>query len=94
MDPCELTTLITAMANALAGQLNDDELNIPGAAVTQLGDTLLTIAAQRSICCRKKLKTAQGDASFSCGKRAIRESPLRTCYGPRLPGPALYCGYT
>ena len=24
--------------------------------------------------------------SFSCGKRAIRESPLRTCYGPRLAG--------
>lgn len=54
MDPCELTTLITVMANALAGQLNDDELNILGAAVTQLGDTLLTIAAQRSICCHKK----------------------------------------
>lgn len=54
MDPCELTTLITAIANALAGQLSDDELNILGAAVTQLGDTLLTIAAQRSICCRKK----------------------------------------
>ena len=65
MDPCELTTLITAMANALAGQLNDDELNddelnIPGAAVTQLGDTLLTIAAQRSICCRKKFEKGSG----------------------------------
>lgn len=54
MDPCELTALITAIANALAGQLSDDELNILGTAVTQLGDTLLTIAAQRSICCRKK----------------------------------------
>lgn len=54
MDPCELTALITAIANALANQLNDDELDILGAAVTQLGDTLLTIAAQQSICCRKK----------------------------------------
>lgn len=54
MDPCELTTLITAIANALAGQLSDDERNILGTAVTQLGDTLLTIAAQRSICSGKK----------------------------------------
>lgn len=60
MDPCELTTLITAIANALAGQLSDDELNILGATVTQLGDTLLTIAAQRSICCRKKFEKGSG----------------------------------
>lgn len=54
MNPCELTAFVTAIANALANSLNDDELNLLGAVVTQLGDTLLTIAAQRSICGGKK----------------------------------------
>lgn len=53
MNPCELTAFVTAIANALAGQLNDDELSLLGAVVTQLGDTLLTIATQRSICSSK-----------------------------------------
>lgn len=55
MNPCELTAFVTAIANALANQLSDDELNLLGAVVTQLGDTLLTIAAQRSICGGKKI---------------------------------------
>ena len=54
MNPCELTAFVTAIANALASRLSDDELNILGAVVTQLGDTLLTIATQRSICGIKK----------------------------------------
>jgi hypothetical protein len=51
INPCELTTLITALANFLAQQLTDDELTIFSAMTTQLGDTLETISAQRSICC-------------------------------------------
>lgn len=51
MNPCELTTLITALANFLSQQLTDDELTIFSAMTTQLGDTLETISAQRSICC-------------------------------------------
>ena len=50
MNACELTASITAVANMIAKNLNDDELNILGVALTQLGDTLLTIATQRSIC--------------------------------------------
>lgn len=50
MNPCELTVSITAAANALASRLSDDELNLLGVTLTQLGDTLLTIATQRSIC--------------------------------------------
>ena len=50
MDACELTASITAVANMIAKKLNDDELNILGVTLTQLGDTLLTIATQRSIC--------------------------------------------
>lgn len=60
MNACELTASITAVANALACRLSDDELNLLGATLTQLGDTLATIATQRAICekiCEDKTKT-------------------------------------
>ncbi len=50
MRPCELTASVTAIANALACKLSVSELNLVGAVLSQLGDTLNTIAAQRSIC--------------------------------------------
>lgn len=50
MNACELTTAITAIANTLAAQLSTEELNLLGVSLTQLGDTLLTIATHRSIC--------------------------------------------
>lgn len=53
MNPCELTATITAIANWLACQLTEDELNLLGVSLTQLGDTILTIATQKSICCKK-----------------------------------------
>lgn len=53
MNACELTASITAIANALACRLSDDQLTLLGSSLTQLGDTLLTIATQRSICCGK-----------------------------------------
>ena len=53
MNSWELTTAITALANAIACRLSDDELNLLGVTLTQLGDTLITIATQRSICCNK-----------------------------------------
>ena len=52
MNACELTASITAIANLLAEKLNADELSILGVVLTQLGDTVLTIATQRSICCK------------------------------------------
>ena len=52
MNVCELTSSIPAVANMIAKNLNDDELNILGVTLTQLGDTLITIATQRSICCK------------------------------------------
>lgn len=52
MNACEWTASITAIANTLACQLTDDELNLLGVTLTQLGDTLLTIATQRSIGCK------------------------------------------
>ena len=50
MNPCELTASVTAVANALACKLNDDELSLLSAVLVQLGDTLATIATQRAIC--------------------------------------------
>ena len=51
MNPCELTASITAIANALDCNRSVDEISLLGVALTQLGDTLLTIATQKSICC-------------------------------------------
>ena len=50
MNTCSLTASITALANTLSCNLTEDELNLLGVILTQLGDTLLTIATQRSIC--------------------------------------------
>lgn len=50
MNPCELTAGITAIANWLACRLTVDGLNLLGVSLTQLGDTLLTIATQKGIC--------------------------------------------
>ena len=52
MNACELPASITAFANWLACQLSQDELALLGVSLTQLGDTPLTIATQKSICCK------------------------------------------
>ena len=54
MNPCELTAAVTALANAMACGRTVDELNLLGVILTQLGDTMFTIAAQREICCGKE----------------------------------------
>lgn len=53
MNPCELTASVTALANALACRLDENELNLLSAVLVQLGDTLDTIAAQRAMCQNK-----------------------------------------
>lgn len=50
MNPCELTASITAIANAISHKLNNDELTLLASVLVQLGDTLVTIATQRTIC--------------------------------------------
>lgn len=61
MTPCELTASITAAANAIACKLTDDQLNLLGVTLTQLGDTLITIATQRSICSRISVGKSNGE---------------------------------
>lgn len=50
MNSGELTASVTASANVLACRMTVTELNLPGAVLTQMADTLFTIAAQRSCC--------------------------------------------
>ena len=50
MNPCELTASITAAANTLACNMNNDELTLLASVLVQLGDTLVTIVTQRAIC--------------------------------------------
>lgn len=50
MNACELSASITALANVLAGSMSGEELSLLGAILTQLGDTLTTIAAHKSLC--------------------------------------------
>lgn len=50
MNCCELTAAISALANTLTCNLSVDEMNLLGVTLTQLGDTILTIATCKSIC--------------------------------------------
>ena len=49
MDPRELTVFISAVANALYDSMPADELAVLAAVLTQLGDTLETLAAQAQL---------------------------------------------
>ena len=53
MDPCALTASITALANTLACTLTNEEVELLAVILTQLGDTLATIAFQRGLCSGK-----------------------------------------
>ena len=50
MNNCQLTLAITALANAMTKNLSPEEAALLGSLLTQLGDTILTIAAQQSLC--------------------------------------------
>ena len=54
MNPCELTAALTAITNTLACQMSTEELTLLGVVLTQLGDTLTTIAVGRDVCCKTK----------------------------------------
>ena len=54
MNPCELTVSVTAAANAIASKLTDEELELLGVTLTQLGDTLLTIVTARAVCGKRE----------------------------------------
>ncbi len=53
-DPLALTTAVNTLAAAIAGRLDDGDLALAAAVLTQLGDTLATIAVQRDRCAPDK----------------------------------------
>lgn len=62
MTPCGLTAAITALANAIACRVTDnDSLNLLSLILTQLADTLATIAAQRQCLCSGKTDRPAAD---------------------------------
>ena len=50
MKPLETTYTVTLIANAIACNLTPSELAFLAGIFVQLGDTLATIAAQKSLC--------------------------------------------
>ena len=50
MTSLELTSAVTALANAIACKLSVDEIALLSSIFVQLGDTLATIAARESLC--------------------------------------------
>ena len=50
MGPLELTSAVTALANAISCRLTVDEMALVAGILVQLGDTLATIAAQKNLC--------------------------------------------
>lgn len=53
MNSLELTTTVTALANALACKLTVDEISLLTSVLVQLGDTLATIATREALCSEK-----------------------------------------
>ena len=50
MNSLELTSAVTALANAIACKLTADEMVLVAGVFVQLGDTLATIAARETLC--------------------------------------------
>ena len=50
MNSFELTASITALANVIAKNLSINEVSLLGSIFLQFGDTLTTIALQRTLC--------------------------------------------
>ena len=59
MNSLELTTAVTAMANAIASGLSVSELALIAGLFVQLGDTLATIAANQALCEERAQKSAE-----------------------------------
>ena len=52
MNACEITAAVTALANIMSEQLDENETALLSAVFVRLGDTLATIAAQKAVCTR------------------------------------------
>lgn len=70
MNSCELIFKISAIANAISSKLTTDELNLLATIVTQLGDTLNTIVAQRTYCDSLNNKSTNTNANNTTNTNA------------------------
>lgn len=64
MNPCELSMSVAALANAIACQLSDEDMELASAIFTQLADTLTTILVQRTRCekfCKENSEKEKSD---------------------------------
>ena len=50
MNSLELTSAVTALANAISCKLEPSDIALIASLFVQLGDTLATIATQRALC--------------------------------------------
>ena len=50
MNSCQFSTSVTAIANVLAERLSIEETLLLATVLVQLGDTLATIATQKTLC--------------------------------------------
>ena len=53
MNSLELTSVVTALANAIACKLSPSESALVASVFVQLGDTLATIAASHALCAER-----------------------------------------
>ena len=68
MNAGEITFSLTAIVNALAGSLNDEELALLSTALTQLADTLATVSAHRAFFESGEKRRGNGNISEEDGK--------------------------
>jgi hypothetical protein len=62
---CTIPAAIGALASVIAKELSDEDLAFLAAAVTQLGDSLATVAAIRPRCTKPATPETKGDADSS-----------------------------
>ena len=65
MRTLELTSAVTALANAIACHLTLDEIALLASIFVQLGDTLATIAARENLCAHQIKTEADGIQTIS-----------------------------
>ena len=73
MNSCEFTMSITAIANAIANRFDNDTVELLGAAFTQLGDTLGTVAARRNLCQKRSSTLSAVTSSDDTGSAQAQD---------------------
>ena len=98
MNSCELVTFVSSLACAISCCCDKDEIALIGTILTQLGDTVLTIAAHEDFCKQKEANALLPESSCTCNTReasapceekcAQSEPEVLDCCPPRRPCPS------